>query len=102
MNFWVLLYRFAWALLIVLFTIGLVCAFLPRCHRLREFQRKKADLQEENRKLEEGIQTLRHQQQRFLTAPGFVERTARETGMVKSDEVVFKFTNEQSAAKTTR
>jgi len=95
-NYWVVVYRLAWGLLVVLFGVGLVCAFLPKCHRVRELQRRKAVLQQENRRIETVTRDLAMKQERFRTDPAFVERTAREEGMAKPHETVFRFTNEQS------
>lgn len=81
-------------MLIALFAVTLICVFLPKCHSLRELQRKKAVLQKENRETEAQIRELKLKQERFSSDPSFVERTARETGMVKPDESVVKFTNE--------
>lgn len=79
--------------LFILFTIGLICVFLPRCHHLRQLQRHKAELQAENRETEALTRALQEKQKRFNTDPAYVERVARETGMVKPDEVVFQYTN---------
>lgn len=96
MNYWLVIYRFAWGVLGVLVTIGLVCIFVPRCNKLRAMQRKRIELQTENRTLEAMTQELRIKQERFSTEPPFVERTAREIGMVKTNETVYKFTNDNS------
>ncbi|MBT7065100.1 MAG: hypothetical protein HN919_02265 [Verrucomicrobia bacterium] len=79
--------------LFILFTIGLVCIFLPKCHHLRQLQERKAELQAENRETEAMTRALQASQNRFSTDPAYVERIARETGMVKPDEVVFQYTN---------
>ncbi len=93
MNGWATLYRSAWVVLFILFTIGLVCIFLPRCHRLRQLQQRKAALLAENRETDAMTRALQAKQKRFSTDPDYVERVARETGMVKPDEVVFQYTN---------
>ena len=77
----------------VLMVIGLICLFLPKCHRIRELQRKKAVLQEENSNLDLAARNLRLKRERFKSDPVFVERVAREAGMVRTDETVFKFTS---------
>jgi len=100
MNRWVMIYRFAWGLLVALFAIGLICVFVPRFHSLQELQRRRKALQEENRETEARIMDLQTKQERFLTDPAFVEHTARRIGMVKSGEAVFKLTNGHS--RTTR
>ncbi len=79
--------------LFILFTIGLICIFLPRCHHLRQLQLRKAELQAENRETEAMTRALQDKQKRFSTDPAYVERVARETGMVKPDEVVFQYKN---------
>jgi cell division protein FtsB len=71
--------------------------FVPRCNRLNALQRRKAALESKNRALEMETRELRTKQERFLTDPGFVEHTARETGMVKPGETVFRFTNDPNA-----
>jgi len=92
-NGWATVYRSAWVVLFILFTIGLICIFLPRCHHLRQLQQRKAELQAENRETEAMTRALQAKQKRFSTDPAYVERVARETGMVKPDEVVFQYTN---------
>ncbi|NQU41276.1 MAG: septum formation initiator family protein [Lentisphaerae bacterium] len=96
MNKWGTIYRSAWALLIVLFVIGLVGIFLPKCHRLRQLQQRKAELQADNRKTEELTRALLSKQERFSTDPAYIERVARETGMVRPDEIIFQYTNPPS------
>ena len=93
MNYWVALYRCAWGLLVILCAIVVACIFLPRCHRLRELQRTKIERQEENRRIEVQARELKSKQDRFHSNPAFVERTAREIGMVKPGETVFRLTN---------
>ena len=96
MNYWVVIYRFAWGLLILLFIIGLVCIFLPKYQGLCELQRRKTELQTESRQTEVLTENLKIKQQQFVSDPAFVERTARETGMAKPNEIIFKFSNNHS------
>ncbi len=93
MSTWRLIYRFSWALLGVLVIIGLLCVFTPKCRSLSRLQTTRNTLQEQNEAKEEEIKDLKIKQERFTTEPAFVERTARESGMVKPDEVVYKFTD---------
>jgi len=95
LNYWVIIYRFAWGVLLVLVTIGLLGVFMPKCNRLKELQRRKAALLEENRRTDTRTKELRLKEERFASDAKFVERTARETGMVKPDETVFKFSEEE-------
>lgn len=91
MNVAVVVRRFVWVLLVALFGVGLACVFVPPTRRLRELQRKQAELQAENLRAQDLIRQLRTRQDRFNTDPAFVERTARETGRVKTNEVILKF-----------
>jgi len=81
----------------VLIVIGLICLFLPKCQGIRELQRKKAGLQEETRDLDQATKDLRLKRERFKSDPAFVERVAREAGMVRMDEIVFTFTSNNEA-----
>jgi len=92
MSHWVTVYRLAAGLIFVLLAIGLVCIFLPKCNSLREMQRKKAEIERENTGTEERILELSTKREKFKSDPAFVERTARETGMIRPDETVYKFT----------
>ena len=94
MNYWVAIYRFAWGLLILLVVFGIVCVFLPRSHELRHYQRQRLKLEAENRELERDIHELADNQSRFQTDPAFVERTAREAGMIRTNEVVYRLAEE--------
>ena len=96
MNYWVIVYRIAWGLLIVLFVVGVTCIFLPQCNRLRELQRQRVVLEEETRHTEELTKDLRDKQDKFDSDTTFVVRTARETGLVMPNETVYKATNTHS------
>lgn len=91
MNFWVMLYRFAWIIVIVCCVIAVICVFVPRAHTHQELQRRKRALEEGNARLESKIRQLDEKQQRFRTDPEFVERIAREQGMAKPGETIFRF-----------
>jgi cell division protein FtsB len=91
MNFWVLVYRFAWILVIVLCVIAAICVFLPKCHSFQDLQQKKLTLAEGNARLDARVRQLEKDQDRFRTDPEFVERVARQQGMAKPGETIFKF-----------
>jgi cell division protein FtsB len=95
-NQWVVIYRLAWGVLLVLFVIGLICVFLPRYEHFRALQRRKAELVDNNRTTRAAAQQLKENQVKFQTDPAFVERTAREAGMVKPGEKVFKFSGDEN------
>jgi cell division protein FtsB len=96
MNYWVTIYRLAFVVVIILLTIVVICAFTPKIQHYHESYKKRAEHQEENNRLAEELKKLRDKQERFSSDTAFVERTAREIGMVKPDEIVFKYTNEES------
>jgi cell division protein FtsB len=98
MNPWPAIYRVACIACLVLLCVGGVCAFLPKCNQLRELQRRKAQVAEENRHTAALARELREKEERFHTDPAFVERVAKETGMIKPEEVVFKFTDDRQTA----
>jgi cell division protein FtsB len=90
MDYWRIIYRLALILLILVLPVGIACIFLPKCDNLRALQRKKTALEGDNRRIEAMTRELHAKQQRFTSDTGSVERTAREVGMVKSNETVFK------------
>jgi len=90
MNLWNTVYKFAVAALVVLLGIGIIVAFAPKYQALRQLQRRKAVLEEENHKLQSEILELKLKQQSFQSDPLFIERTARELGMARSNEIIYK------------
>ena len=99
MNYWVAIYRFAWLMLAVLLVIGLTCVFVPKCNELRQLQKRKAAIEQENRATDSLTRELRQKQERFKNEPAYVERVAHDMGMVKENEIVFKFTNSNAQAQ---
>ncbi len=93
MSAWRLIYRFSWSVLAVLVGIGLVCVFTPKCRSLTSLRSTRTAIEESNGKLVADIKDLRIKQERFTSEPAYVERTAREIGMVRPDETVYLFTN---------
>ncbi len=84
--------------LTALILAGIFCIFGPKFNSLRKMQKDKNELKQENRRLESEVTTLRTKQERFTSDARFVERTAKEMGMIRTNEIVFKF--EDSSAKT--
>ena len=93
---WDNVYRFVWLVIALIFAIVLVMAFVPRCRRLTELKKRRADLQEQIRLQEIVTQEMREKQNEFTKDPGYVERVAKEAGMIRPDEVVFKASNSQA------
>ena len=91
MNFWVLVYRFAWLVVITSCMVAVVCVFLPKSRDARMLQKQKSALEQGNAEMETKIRGLQENQKRFRTDPDFVERIAREQGMAKPGETVFRF-----------
>jgi hypothetical protein len=69
-----------------------VFIFVPKSAKYRDLQLQKARLQEQQDLEELKLGRLQRQQEQFATDPAAVERTAREAGMVKSNETVCRFT----------
>lgn len=101
MNYWVLLYRVAMIVAIVSVVVALVCLLLPRANHFQDLQRRKLALHETNARLEGRLQQLQENERRFHSDPEFVERIAREQGMAKPGETIFRFqgTNVQNVAR---
>lgn len=91
MNVWKAIYRVSWVVLAGLILAGIFCIFGPKFNHLRKMQKDKNELQKENQRLESEITQLRTKQERFTSDPRFVERTAKEMGMIRTNEIVFKF-----------
>jgi len=93
---WTKIYRLSWILLVVILIISIICLYLPKCRQLRRMQKEKSAKIEANRIKQNSITEHKAWQDKFETDPSFVEKTARESGMVKENEYVFKFTNGSS------
>jgi cell division protein FtsB len=98
---WRIIYRVALVLLAMVVPVGIACFFLPKCDRLRVLQSQKTVLEDENQRIEALTRELRAKQERFATDTNFVERTAREVGMAKSNEIVFRFTTPSASVAET-
>jgi len=85
------MYRIAFILVLVIFTIGVIILFVPKRNEYRKLQQTRDKLVQQNELKAQQIKDLKIKQERFTTEPSFVERTAREAGMVSKDEVVYRF-----------
>lgn len=93
MNIWVIVYRITWVLIALVLLGVVVVLFIPKYAKYKDMQRQQAVRQEEKQLLELKASRLQLKQERFTTEPGFVERTARGEGMVKSNETICKMTD---------
>lgn len=91
MNFWVLVYRLAWMVVVASGVVAVVCVFLPKTHNYQTLQHRKEALEQNNAAMEARIRQFEQNQKRFRTDPEFVERSAREQGMAKPGETIFRF-----------
>jgi cell division protein FtsB len=96
---WVI--RCLWIAVIAICTLGGLYRFRPRCRDLRGLQSRQQQIQAENSKMQADILDLKHRQHAFETNPAYVERVARESGMVKSNETVIRLTREPAADAAT-
>ena len=90
------MYRIAFILFLVIFTIGVIILFVPKRNEYRKLQQTRDKLVQQNELKAQQIKDLKIKQERFTTEPSFVERTAREAGMVSKDEVVYRFKDADS------
>lgn len=77
-------------------TVTAAVFLAPQCARLRHLQQVESKLRAENQASDAAVRKLRHRQDQFVTNASFVERVARNEGMVKPDEIVFKFIPDES------
>jgi len=96
LNRWVVIYRIAWGLFIALLVFAITLVFLPKSQSLRHYHERRLELEDENRRLESAIQELAEKRRRFESDPAFIELTARETGMIKTNEHTFRPANSRS------
>lgn len=90
MNYFSIIIRFALAILIVAAVAGLLLLFFPKYRSLEYLHKQRGARATEIRELETEIAELETNQRQFRSNPDFVERVARESGMVKTNEFVYK------------
>ena len=90
-NYWVVIYRFAWGALLVLCAIGLILIFIPKINEMRELRERREAFEKETAATRDAIRERMIKLERFADDAAFVERTAREEGMIKTNEVLFRF-----------
>jgi cell division protein FtsB len=102
MNFWVLVYRFAWMVVIAFCVMALVCFFLPKTHNYQALQKRKMVLEQGNALIESKVRQLQQNEKRFQSDPAFVERVAREHGMAMPGETIFRFPSTNTITRSRR
>lgn len=88
-NRWVMLYRFAWLLLIAVAALIALAIFTPKWRSLQSLHRERREMEAQNARITEQTTELIRKQQRFQSDPAFVARTAHESGRVLTNETVF-------------
>jgi len=94
MSGWNFLLRILTVVLLLLVIAGLTVLFLPKTNQLKKMQKQKTALEQENRETERKISELKEMQHQFNSDPSFVERMAREAGLMKSNEVIFRISEQ--------
>jgi cell division protein FtsB len=95
-NRWEIIYKASWVALAVLSVIAAICMLVPKFRLCDNLQTKRVEMQAEVDKIESQVKELKDKQERFTSDPQFVERTAKEMGLVKTNETLIKFTNKQT------
>lgn len=94
MRIWNWILRFGWTIFLALGLLGVFFYFLPRCREYERLQHTKLALEEDNARREANIRQLETKRRRFAYDKDFVERIARELGMAKPGETIYKFNPE--------
>lgn len=99
MKDWSVVYRWAWVCCVLFFvllvTVGVSYAFVPEMRRYKALQERKSALEKDTALLEARIQKLQSNQRRFQSDPDFTERVAREMGMARPGETIFRMNDER-------
>ena len=90
-NCWTTIYRVSYGILGGLALIGAVCMFTPKWREHSHVLSEKRNIEHEIEAKKQDIKRLQIRQDRFTSEASFVERTARECGMIKRGEIVYKF-----------
>jgi hypothetical protein len=89
-NFWVVIYKSTWILLIVVCLIGLICVFFPQYARYQGLLQDRKDVSREIQFREQRIKRLQLNREKMATDGNFVELVAREAGMVGTNQMLIK------------
>ncbi len=91
MRYWRLITKLVWIPIALLGLVAVIAWVLPKCQEYQRLQNSRMALDEENNRLEANIRQLETKRKRFGYDKEFVERTARELGMAKPGETIYKF-----------
>ena len=99
MNIWIVIFRIAWIVSILVLIGVLGALFSPPVRQFKELEKKQARLEQDIRFQEERIRHIKDKQDRLLNDPRFVEKIAREElGMAKPGETVYKRADDEADA----
>lgn len=93
MKFWVVISGITWVLIAAVLLVIAIGWGIPKYTQYGIMQRQRAAKLEEKQLLEAKVSRLQLNRQRLTSDPAFVERTAHNEGMVKSNETVCKLTD---------
>ena len=103
MNVWNALYRFALAILGVLFFAGAAVAYYSPLKEYRTLSAREMQLTKEVNASQARFEQKKHDEERLLNDPRFIEKVAREQfGYCKPGETVFKFEGDENPAARVR
>jgi len=95
-------YRIVGIGVLIIFIIGAICLFVPKYREYSNLQKERDEKVQQNGEKSEAIKDLKEKQERFTTEPAFVERTARKSGMVTKDEIVYRFKSSDTDGASTK
>jgi cell division protein FtsB len=91
MRYWHMITRLIWIPIALIGVVAVISWGMPKCQEYQRLQNSRMALDEENNHLESNIRQLETKHKRFAYDKDFVERTARELGMAKPGETIYKF-----------
>lgn len=101
MSIWTAIYRIAVIMAFGLLGVAAALGILPKWRSMQDYRRRKEDLERQIALEEELTKLLRQKQERFRTDPRFVERIARDLGLARSNEVLYRIVREPTSAAVT-
>ena len=93
-KYWNLINRVVLVAVVVMACVGVVLAFTPKIHQLKQYQETYDNLQQRIDVTVAAEQELKDKQRRFFSDPEFVEKVAHEVGYARPGETIFHFPEE--------